>query len=795
MASRTRFAFALPLLAVLAGCPAEPSDQPGPDGDMTGDGDGSGSDVAELCSPACAAEPNADVECTAFATCESTCSDGFARCGDSCVTESVTQCGDGCEACPTPQHGAGVCSGGVCGVVCEPGYVECDGYSGPSCCLYASEVIAPTELGGYMPSVAVDAQGLLHVAYYRAAEHELVYASESSAGITRESARWYWSSGGGAKFQLALAKRGPVIAYTYPNSRSGLFIADRRANGWSQSTLYDASTPGGFAIAADRAGRVHVCFTEYGGGLRYAIRKGDKWSVSPLGVEPDAKGACAIAVDRDGAAHIAFYRQTAGDVIYTKGSVDGTFSAPVVVDSAGNVGSELAITVSATGVPYIAAYRSDTQDLRWATITNGNWIVRDVIDGGRVGSSPRIALAAGDQPVVTFWDADYYRVAIAVRQTNGTWAQALFEDVSGGAASLASAPDGSVWVATGDRDVLVHNLAGDQWASYGIDMQHEAGTSVALLQRAAQPVAVYTQSGDDGVSHVEVATRSGGAWTYTQLATAGTDPAAAIDAAGRTHVAYQTSAAISYATDTGGSFAIETVAASGAEPAIAVTDAGTAYVAYVANVATSSYALVLAKRGTTGWTTTTIGAAAAYGTYRFPVVRVVGSTVHVQWYDGVAKQVVYASSADGYTKSVVEATADGGGHDLWVSPAGVPHACVFRKTSSSWPDLRYATRASSTWSSAYVSKHGSALDTGRCAIAVDAAGTIGIARSMVYGAGLGELVLTTIGSATTHAVLQDDFYSAGIGMSVGASGFEVAASGRPYNGSGNEQYRVRWAHK
>ena len=51
------------------------------------------------------------------------------------------------------------------------------------------------------------------------------------------------------------------------------------------------------------------------------------------------------------------------------------------------------------------------------------------------------------------------------------------------------------------------------------------------------------------------------------------------------------------------------------------------------------------------------------------------------------------------------------------------------------------------------------------------------------------------GATTTHAVLQDDFYSAAIGTSVGANGVEVAATGEPYNGSGGDQNRVRWAHR
>jgi hypothetical protein len=788
---RSPSVLALIVAGLVAGCSAEPAEETSGMPDGGGMSDGSGGS-AELCSPACAAEANADVECTALATCESTCSAGFSRCGDACVTESPMKCGAGCNVCGTPSHGSATCDDGVCGVACETGYVACESYGGPSCCPYASEVVAPAELGGYMPSIAVDGAGMLHVAYYGAAEHELMYAEETLGGITRESARWYWSSGGGAAFQLALGARGPLILYTYPNSTSGLFLAERRSTGWAQSVLVKDTTPPGFGLVTDRAGRAHACFTDYEGGIHYAIRHGDKWTISVVTPDSDAKGACAIAVDHDGIPHIAYYRQAAGDVVYAKGSTAGTFTTSIA-DWTGNVGSELAIAVAPDGTPHIVAYRSDTQDLRWAVLTNGAWNVGG-IGSGRVGSAPRIAIDGTGLPVVTYWDADQYRIAVAVRTANQTWTHGVFDEIAGGSTSLATAPDGSVWIATGDGDVLVHNYAGGAWASYAFDTEHKAGSDVALLQRAGQSALVYSQSGNDGVNHVNVATRINGAWSTTELATPGTAAVATVDGADHIHVAYQTSSSISYATDAGGSFAIETVAATASDASIAVGSTGTPYVAYVATVAPSSYALVVATRGTSGWSPTTIGAAAAYGTYRRPVIRVVGSTVHVLWYDSVAKSIVYASSADGYTKVTVEATADGG-HDLYVSPAGVPHACVFHKTSSSWPDLRYATRATTSWSSVLVSPPGSAVNDSICAIGADTSGTIGIARSLRYGAGLGELLLTTLGATTTHALLEDDFYSGGISLASSAAGFEVAATGRPYNGSGTDQNRVRWAHK
>jgi hypothetical protein len=483
-------------------------------------GDGGVEPDAALCMPACGTEANADVACTVFATCESTCNPGYSRCGDACEPESPTKCGAGCETCPTPTNGTAVCSDGVCGATCNPGFVPCDGYSGASCCPYASEVVAPKDLGGYMPSIATDAAGKVHLAYYNSAEHELVYAAETN-GFARETARWYWSSGGGARFTLALGAKGPLILYTYPNGRSGLFLAERRSTGWSHSTLLANTTPTGFGFATDRGGRAHACFTTSAGGVSYAIRRGEKWTITQLPADAEAKGACAIAVDHDGIPHIAYARTAAWDVVYAKGSTAGTFTTSVV-DTAGNVGSELSIAVADDGTPHIAAYRSDTQDLRWAVYSGSAWTVQDV-SSGKVGASPRITIASNGVPAITWFDYDLYRVVIALRTASQSWTELVFEDIANGWGALASSPDGSIWVATGDRDILSHNHHNGTWSSYGIDFEDKAGYDISLLHSSAQqPRIVYTKT-HDNTQRVEIATRSSSGWSVRRPSHAGLD--------------------------------------------------------------------------------------------------------------------------------------------------------------------------------------------------------------------------------------------------------------------------------
>ena len=154
--------------------------------------------------------------------------------------------------------------------------------------------------------------------------------------------------------------------------------------------------------------------------------------------------------------------------------------------------------------------------------------------------------------------------------------------------------------------------------------------------------------------------------------------------------------------------------------------------------------------------------------------------------------IAYGSSAQGFAREVVEASAEDG-HELVLAAGDAPHACVLRNNGSGFPELRHATRAAS-WSSVVVSPPGTRVNSDVCAIAVDGSGTIGIARALRYGAGLGEIVITRFGAPTTHPVVLDDFYGFGFALAPTATDFELAFMGAPYNGSGSP-VRLRWAHR
>ncbi len=762
----------------------------GIDGSGTTDGAIPPDADTNVCMPACATEPNANDACDVFLTCESTCDTGFARCGDACTAESPTQCGPGCATCPAPSaNGNATCSGGVCGVACSAGYSICDaGDASSGCCAYTSELVAPVELGGAATSIAVDKLGKLHVAYEGAWDYRLRYATNASGAWTYEDVRDGWYVAGTAAQQIAIGPKGPLVMYTYPYT-DGVILAERVAGGWTSSPVV-ADAPAGFGFTTDRAGRGHACFTGSTTvpGVRYGLRSGDRWTITQLNTDAEATGACAIAVDTAGLPHIVYYKATAQDVAYASADASGNFTFGTV-DTAGDVGASLAIVIATDGTPHVAAYRTDTQALRHGELHGSTWTV-ETVGTGHFGSTPSIAMSSAG-PVITSFDSDMYRVVVSTK-VNTTWTSTPFANVASGSGPIAADPSGGLHVATADYDVVAHAQSGSTWTDDPIDTFDYVADNLSLLHTSGgDAILTYTKN-HANADTVEVARHANGTWTFAELT--GLAPSAAIDASNFVHVAYSLpDASLGYAVETAAGFgAPEMLAPAEAySVGLALDSTGAAHAVY-----TTSTGLQHAVRGATAWTVTKI-ASGSYTNIQNPIIRIANNVVHVLWYDPVALTTVYASSADNFATPITLDTATTTAHDLFVTAAGVPHAC-FGKTNgtSGFPVLRYATRATATWSTPItVAPPGTQSDEDVCAIVVDAGGVVSIGRDLLYGAGLGETEITTLGTTNTTTLVHDDFYSYAMALGIGPGGLEIATRGQNYNGNGLAKDRLRWAHK
>jgi hypothetical protein len=414
----------------------------------------------------------------------------------------------------------------------------------------------------------------------------------------------------------------------------------------------------------------------------------------------------------------------------------------------------------------------------------------ETVGTGHHGNTPSIAMSAAG-PVITSFDSDMYRVVVSTK-VNTTWTTTPFTDVANGNGPIAADPAGGLHVATADYDVVAHAQSGTAWTDDPIDTFDYVADNVSLLHTSGgDAILTYTKN-HANANTVEVARHANGVWTYAELT--GLAPSAAIDATNFVHVAYSLSdGSLAYAVETAAGFGTpETLAATGSYAVgLALDSAGVAHAVY-----TTSTGLQHAVRGATGWTATKI-ANGSYSNIQNPIIRIANNVVHVLWYDSMALTTVYASSADNFATPVTLDTATTTSHDLFVTAAGVAHAC-FGKTNgtSGFPLLRYATRATTTWSTPItVAPPGTQSNEDICAIVVDGGGVVSIGRDFLYGAGLGETEITTLGTTTTTTLVHDDFYSYAMALGIGPNGLEIATRGQNYNGNGLAKDRLRWAHE
>ena len=91
------------------------------------------------CGNVCVTPPNASATCVGGA-CGLVCNPGFADCNssiaDGCevnLTSSVTNCGACGNVCPNRPNATRICVGSTCGFVCNPGFADCNGAAADGC--------------------------------------------------------------------------------------------------------------------------------------------------------------------------------------------------------------------------------------------------------------------------------------------------------------------------------------------------------------------------------------------------------------------------------------------------------------------------------------------------------------------------------------------------------------------------------------------------------------------------------------------------------------------------------------
>ena len=267
-------------------------------------------------------------------------------------------------------------------------------------------------------SLALDAAGNPHIAFYDVATQSLQYASKSGGSWTFETIDN--AANVGLVPSLALDGAGvPHVAY-YDQTNFDLKYATKPGATWLTETVDAAGIVGGDpSLALDASGSPHVSYSSFTTGeLRYARKSGGSWTIEPVfAVSPGSSLPNSIAVDASGRPCISYWSITTQDLLYSV-KTGGVWSTETV-DAVGNVGQDNSLALSGTGFPRISYYDATNRNLKFATKVGGSWTVEVVDAPGTVGRRTSLALDGSGNPRIVYLDLTNSSLKYASGESSG----------------------------------------------------------------------------------------------------------------------------------------------------------------------------------------------------------------------------------------------------------------------------------------------------------------------------------------------------------------------------------------
>jgi hypothetical protein len=311
---------------------------------------------------------------------------------------------------------------------------------------WATETIDSYGVVGNYASMAMDAQGYLHVSYY-AVKEEGVYPEKGSLKYaTNASGSWVTAtvdSDGdmvGRYTSITTDKAGKVhISYNvtdydekmrseeylkYVTNASGVWVIKTVEKAESivleDDTLISSPFPFISSVKMNSAGNVNVAYYSYNydidlkgyvGNLKYATNASGSWVITvadkeEVGQYSSYMGNISMAIDAGDKVHISYYRpdfdtayyRPEGDLKYAT-NVSGVWTSETV-DTYGDAGMYSAIATDSSGNVHIAYYASkwnasyyrNEGSLNYVSNASGEWISEVVDNQENAGQYPSLII-------------------------------------------------------------------------------------------------------------------------------------------------------------------------------------------------------------------------------------------------------------------------------------------------------------------------------------------------------------------------------------------------------------------
>jgi len=331
-------------------------------------------------------------------------------------------------------------------------------------------------------TLALDAQGGAHLAYYNMTKEELRYATNVGGDWTittvdsgEEVGEWC---------SIAIDGDGHVhLAYTNDSdgNKYGLYYATDKTGAWVKQKLGSQKSSSFRSLGLDAAGHVFIVCTQGADGVALWTDLTGSWEQQAVDSANSYAMFASLFIDAGGAAHIAYHDEDRGWLNYA-GNATGVW-ALATIDDAGQIKEPASLALDPDGNPFIAMVYGATHTAEGALV---------LVSRQGKGWSGEIVDA-------DLW-SNYEYTALAV-------------DPTGGAHLVYSGrlPDLGVTYATN---------AGDDWTYEDVDNRTQIPDMVTIaLDNAGAVHAVYVDS-SSSTARLRYATNASGNWTAQTVANA-----------------------------------------------------------------------------------------------------------------------------------------------------------------------------------------------------------------------------------------------------------------------------------
>ena len=292
---------------------------------------------------------------------------------------------------------------------------------------------------------ALDAQGILHAAWYDTSVGRVLYATRDVRGLWSYGYVVDQSADVGANLSIAVDAAGHVGVAYFDVSNTALKYASYDVNGgWSSVTVESDKHVGlSPSLAYDINGNAYIAYyRRSGGNLKLATldRDAGTWTREFIdGLDGSDVGAVAsldvgeAAVRTNGGftiydttVAIAYADSTNGDLKYARLDLDdpaATWFMSLVDDTSGvsSIHLNLHPGTTVTGLQAQIGYQdAATADVRYA-YRNTDWFVETVAGPGRLGDYVQIYFDADDRPLIAYSNEGTKTIHTATRTGANSW--------------------------------------------------------------------------------------------------------------------------------------------------------------------------------------------------------------------------------------------------------------------------------------------------------------------------------------------------------------------------------------